>query len=382
MALDAFGRDLTEISRTREVSSHRGAAVPSTDEAIVSINLDGTIVSWNQGAERMYGHAASEAVGRHVYLIVDDHMRPKFAQALEALRRGESVPCMEVPRRRRTHGSRIDMAPSLSPVASATGEFRATLLVARDVSSERRLESELDETLGALQCALEESRASEVATRRFLDDAAHQLRAPITGIQACAETLLRGICTDDREHLLSTVLRETTRASRVMTGLLTLARVNQGQALVRRACDLVALCHDEAERIVRAEPKIRVSVTSSGDMPVGRPVLDPQAVGDIVANLLDNARRHALSRIDIGVCRNHLDRITVTVADDGPGLPVGQADAAFDRFVSLDGRGGSGLGLAIARALARAHGGDLSYTDGVFVVSLTVEEASAVVGAP
>jgi PAS domain S-box-containing protein len=378
LALNAFVRDLTESTRTQEVTSELAAVVQSTDEAIVSLNLDGTIVSWNPGAERMYGHTASEAVGQHVFLIVDEHMRPQMAEALEALGRGEPVPSMEVPRRRRTDGSRIDMVLTLSPVAS-DGALRATLLVARDVSSERRLASELDETLVALQAALEEARASEVATRRFLDDAAHQLRAPITGIQACAETLLRGTGVEDRDHLLSTVLRETTRASRVMSGLLTMARVNQGQALVRQPCDVVALCQDEADRIARVEPGIRVSVTSSGPTPLGRPVLDPQAVGDIVANLLDNARRHAVSRIDIGVRRDDVDRITLTVADDGPGLPAGQADAAFDRFVSLDGKGGSGLGLAIARALARAHGGELSYADGVFVLSLSVQADPALV---
>lgn len=92
-----------------------------------------------------------------------------------------------------------------------------------------------------------------------------------------------------------------------------------------------------------------------------------------MANLLDNARRHAHSRIDVVITPGR-DRIELRVADDGPGVPVELTERVFGRFVSLDGLGGSGLGLPIARDLARACGGDLTYEDGGFVLHLPLSE--------
>lgn len=104
--------------------------------------------------------------------------------------------------------------------------------------------------------------------------------------------------------------------------------------------------------------------------------VDPEAVRRIVANLLDNARRHAQRSITLTV---HTSRsgVDVEVRDDGPGLDPASAEAVFDRFVALDGQRGSGLGLAIARSYARAHNGDLIYQDGAFVLSLPVGTAGA-----
>ena len=94
-------------------------------------------------------------------------------------------------------------------------------------------------------------------------------------------------------------------------------------------------------------------------------------VSEVLANVLDNARRHASRRIDLVVAAaDHT--VEIRVVDDGPGLPDPLVERAFERFVSLDGKGGSGLGLPIARGLARAHGGDLTY-EGGFVLRLPVE---------
>ncbi len=98
-------------------------------------------------------------------------------------------------------------------------------------------------------------------------------------------------------------------------------------------------------------------------------VLLLKAVHDIVANLFDNARRRAASKVEVTV-RPAGKRIEVRVADDGPGLLAEAAERVFERSFSLDPRNGSGLGLPIAQELARAHGGAVRYDDDAFVVTL------------
>lgn len=164
-----------------------------------------------------------------------------------------------------------------------------------------------------------------------------------------------------------------------MAALLRMARLEQGDGPARRSCDLVALCREEVERMALLAPDLRVSFHAAGDP---RPMeVDPDAIREALADLLDNARRHAATRIEVTLAQER-DGAEVAMFDDGPGLPEGAEERAFEPFVALDGLGGSGLGLAIARGIARAHGGDVRYQEGRFVVSLPSGETQTGMGQP
>jgi two-component system OmpR family sensor kinase len=151
-----------------------------------------------------------------------------------------------------------------------------------------------------------------------------------------------------------------------------MARLDRGDRPERRPCDLAALCREETERAAVLAPNLRVSFrTLNGTGTVG---VDSDAIREVLANVLDNARRHAASRIDVTFAQGPTDA-KVSVADDGPGLPESSTERVFEPFVVLDGHGGSGLGLTIARGTARAHGGDVTYEDGRFVLRLPVDPA-------
>lgn len=233
-----------------------------------------------------------------------------------------------------------------------------------------RMAIAFDEMLDALETALADARASEQRSRRFLAEAAHQLRTPIAGIQASAEALPRARARADREQLLSSMARECNRAGRRVAALLRMARLDQGDRPVRRPTDLALLCRDEVARTASLAPRLEVTFRAPGpDTPVH---VDPDGVREALANLLDNARRHAAGRISVDLDEAGCT-VEVHVADDGPGLPDGEWERSFEPFVSLDGHGGSGLGLAIARGIARAHGGDLVYESGIFTFRLPVK---------
>jgi signal transduction histidine kinase len=227
-----------------------------------------------------------------------------------------------------------------------------------------------DEMLDALESALADARASEQRSRRFLAEAAHQLRTPVAGIQASVEALPRARTRAEREQLLATMARESSRAGRRVAALLRMARLDQGERPPRRPADLVLLCREETARTASLAPRLEVTFGASG---FWEPVsVDPDGVREALANLLDNARRHAVGRIDVGLARGGDGAVEVRVADDGPGLPDDDRQQPFEPFVTLDGHGGSGLGLAIARGIARAHDGDVTYEEGAFLLQLQV----------
>lgn len=237
-----------------------------------------------------------------------------------------------------------------------------------------RLAAQLESSLVALAAAAEEARESEARTRRFLDDAAHQLRSPITSIRACAETLQLDVTPDQRDRLLQAICRESERAGRLMAGLLRMARLRQEVAMELEATDVVALCERQVDSARLDSPHLDITTVAVGRAH-GLVKVGAGAIGEILSNLVDNARRHARSRIELRVDVGP-DQVELRVSDDGPGLPEGQIESVFERFVSLDNQGGSGLGLAIARELARAHGGDLTYEGRAFVLRVPCEPAS------
>jgi len=204
--------------------------------------------------------------------------------------------------------------------------------------------------------------------REFLAYAAHQLRTPLAGIRATTDALLLGGASSQQERLLLNLSREADRAGRLLTSLLKMARVDQGELAPATAHDVVQLCRSELDRLGQRSSSLALELTVAA-APPGPVLLSGEATTDALANLLDNARRHARSKVLVTVTCNP-NTVEIAVGDDGPGLPAGTHDDVFGRFVSLDGEGGTGLGLPIARGLIEAQGGHLTYEGNRFVIRL------------
>ncbi|BBZ30450.1 two-component sensor histidine kinase [Mycolicibacterium madagascariense] len=226
----------------------------------------------------------------------------------------------------------------------------------------------LESSESRARTAADTAAKAESATRAFLADAAHELRTPIAGIQAGAELIVQAASQRDDEeaaaqrHRAELVLTEARQAGRLVGDMLDLSRIDAGLPLDLQRCDLVALAEAERDRSAMLAPAITVRRVGVPSLTI---TADPSRIAQILANVLDNARRHtpAGGTIDVDV-QSAAGRAEVTVTDTGPGVPEGQRSRIFERLVRLDEArardgGGAGLGLPIARALARAHGGDL-----------------------
>ena len=234
-----------------------------------------------------------------------------------------------------------------------------------------RTDTEIGRTAHAFDAMLDElegaetrARRAEEQTRAFLADAAHELRTPLAGVQAAAETLLQHrdrMSVEDQQHIEALLVGEAQRAGRLVSDLLSVARLDAGVAPAQAPVDLDTLASSEAARARLVWPTRTVEVTGSAPTVTG----DAQALAGVLRNLVDNACR-AVG--DGGSVRLRLSEeagtAVVEVVDDGPGVAPEDRERIFERLVRLDAArsadsGGSGLGLAIARGTARAHGGDL-----------------------
>src|ERR1700732_2265292 len=269
--------------------------------------------------------------------------------------------------------------------------------LARDVSAGRRgrrlsahpgntelgrTASAFDDMLDALEGAERRALASEEGTRRFVADAAHELRTPLAGISAAAEAVLQ--LPDDgdpetRQRLLMVLGREAHRAGRIVDDLLDLARIDSGLSLHPEPTDLRQLVEAQVERARLLHPELAIRV----DGPAVTVDADPARIGQIVANLLNNACQATPTGAAVRVAVSRSDGDAhVSVCDSGPGVAPGAREQIFGRLVRLEGNrngAGAGLGLPIARGIARAHGGDVTCeptapgAGAVFVLRLPTE---------
>lgn len=249
-----------------------------------------------------------------------------------------------------------------------------------------------DEMLNALEAAEREARtaaehatAAEERMRRLLADVSHELRTPIATLQARAETLLRqNPPRERREELAFGMVSDTRRAARLVDDLLLMNRLEQAPAdqVRARPVDLAAVVTAVVYEQRVLSPQVRFVADTAGAVDGAWVSGDPERLAQILANLLANARRAVDDRGEVTVSVHAgATAVVVDVGDSGPGVPPGDRERVFDRFVRLDDArsradGGSGLGLPISRALARAHGGDLVCADAAvgarFVLTLPV----------
>ena len=232
---------------------------------------------------------------------------------------------------------------------------RLTPPPARDELS--RLAATLNELLFRIQTAAAQQRV-------FVADAAHELRSPLAVLQTTLEVGIRRAESPVDKEMAVDLLAETARLSRLVEDLLQLARLDAHQEIAKLPVDLDDLVLDEVRR---ARVRARVSIDTSG-ICAGRVLGDAHALGRVIQNLLDNALRHARTRVALELYGDE-SVVTLVVSDDGAGIGVNDRERVFERFTRLDaGRsrdsGGSGLGLAIVRDVIAAHGGAVSILDG------------------
>jgi signal transduction histidine kinase len=260
------------------------------------------------------------------------------------------------------------------PILGNGGEALATLTGSR-AGIDRQVHSlEVTEAIGGalalallaalaralvlLDRAASQARASEAAMRAFLADASHELRTPVAALQASAERLLREQpARPARDAIEAQLARDSRRLGHLIDDLLNLARLDARERLHQEPVDLTELVTTAVAATHTTHPAARVELLSDGPVPVSG---DRDALLRAVRNLLDNAIAVA-DTITVEVTQT-ANSPTISVTDNGPGIPADQCERIFEPFVRLteSPRGGTGLGLTIVRRTIESHGGTIT----------------------
>jgi signal transduction histidine kinase len=205
---------------------------------------------------------------------------------------------------------------------------------------------------------------AQLRQRRFVSDASHELRTPVASIRQHAEVALAHPDRSSLSGLADTVLAESLRIQDLVSDLLLLAAADERSTPIRwHPVDLDDLVFAVAGDL-RAGGTVQVDTSA---VSAGRITGDGTGLRRVLANLAENAGRHARGRVAFGLSEQD-DVVLLTVDDDGPGIPAPHRQRVLERFVRLDSArardaGGSGLGLAIVAELVAGHGGRVEISD-------------------
>ena len=337
--------DITDHVRADESHLALAAIVESSDDAIIGQSLDGTVTTWNFGAEQLFGFSAEEMIGQPLARLAWPGFEDEIPRILARIRRGERVRGFETFRRHKD-GHKIPVSLTVSPVYNSAGVVVGASKIARDISERKRMEEELLLSNDELQ--------------QFAYAASHDLQEPLRNISAFSELLARqleGRLGEEESQTLNVITEGAQRMSRLVSGLLDYSRLANQQGTWRTFSSSEAVEAAISNLRMHIDEK-RATVTYQ-DLPFI--TADRPRLIAVFQNLISNA-------IKYNHCPNPEVRISAEltaeghrfcVADNGIGIAPRHQDRIFKVFARLLPRkhAGTGIGLAICKRVIERHNG-------------------------
>ena len=363
----AIARDISERKQAEERQAKLAAIVESSDDAIISKDLNGIITTWNAGAERIFGYAAWEVIGQSVTILLPPDRVDEVRAILQRIRRGERVHHFETVRRRKD-GTLLDISLTVSPIIDESGNIVGASKVARDISERKRAEDALRKKDDALEMARTElARVARLTTLGELTTSiAHEVSQPLGAMVASAGAGARWLAADppaiaEARAALDNIVADGKRAREVIARIRTLTK---RQAPSK---DRLDINQKVVEVLALTEHELRshdIVLRTELDRTLPRVAGDRIQLQQVLLNLIVNAVEamsavHDRTReLTIVSRQDGSNAVVVEVRDSGNGLDAQRAEQVFEAFYTTKAEG-IGIGLSISRSIIEAHGGRL-----------------------
>ncbi len=365
---DVTARRQFEAEREAQdrIARELAAIVETSDDAIVSKDLESIIRSWNHGAERIFGYTADEMIGRSIRTIIPEERWSEEDEVLLQLRQGNRVDHFETIRRRKD-GTNVHVSLTISPIRSAAGIVVGASKIARDITERRHAEAVRAQSLERELAARAEIERASRLKDDFLAVLSHELRTPLNAVMGYAQLLLTGaVAPDASAHALHAIQRNAQAQARLVESLLDLSRVLAGKLeLNAEALDLSSIIELAVDAVTPDALKKQISVQVAGAESV-RVFADGPRLQQVFWNLLSNAIKVTPigGTVIVELTRTE-GQAVIRVSDNGRGISGSLLPFVFDRFKQGEGesprsRTGLGLGLALVRELVHAHQGSVT----------------------
>ena len=376
-------KEIEERKKLELASNYLKAIIDSAEDAIIGKDLEGNILSWNSGAEKIFGYTAAEMAGVSILRLIPAERHDEEKDILNRIRRGETVGHFETLRRRKD-GSTIEVSVTASPVRDMQGQIIGVSKVVRDISERRKLAQYALE-IAVAQAAVEgaEKRAAEVEaayqelkkTQAMLIQSekmnalgvlsagvAHELNNPLTVIMALARDNLADEPQDKPSDYRNIVIAAE-RMARIIRGLLDFSRFSPETREVFNCNDLIETVLGFVQKIMMGN-NVAVQKDFTPDLPLIR--VDKNRFEQLVTILMGNAvdamdKKGVLKIATRRVSAGGKNFVEIEFTDNGCGIKPRDIERIFDPFFTTKSPGkGTGLGLSVAVSIIKEHNGEIS----------------------
>jgi PAS domain S-box-containing protein len=342
--------DVTKVRETeaelRNNAKHLGelaAIVASSEDVIVSKDLNGIIASWNEAATRVFGYSPEEIIGTSILRLIPEHLHSDEKRIIENIRSGRRIEHFETVRLAKD-GRLVDVSLTVSPIKDNEGRVIGASKILRDVSSRKRMEQSL---LQAEKIA---------ATGRMAATIAHEINNPLEAVMNLLYLLRPKITDDDGRGFLATAEDELGRVSHIAKQTLGYYRENAAASL--------ASVEDIAEhaltiyepRCTAASITVRRSLRPSTKVVLRRGEM-MQVISNLIANAISAMPAGGTLSVSVRDASSAEDGVVLTIEDDGVGIAPKDLPKVFDAFFTTRATVGTGIGLFVAKQFVEGHGG-------------------------
>jgi PAS domain S-box-containing protein len=390
--------EITERKQAEKAEQRLAAIIESSDDAIISKDLNGIITSWNYGAEQIFGYRDKEMIGKPVTVLIPTERHDEEPVILDRIRRGERIEHYETMRRRKD-GSLIDISLTVSPIKDAEGKVIGASKIARDITRRKQMEAALEEAKDAFAKKLQERveertvelELANLALRKEMEEqkklekqlwqaqkmeivgtlaggVAHDFNNILNIIKGYTALLRQSSSVDENAAESLHVIEETVeRGAYGVRQLLTLARKTEARLALTNANDLVS---DLSKLLKQTFPKT-IDIALELDPKLPSILIDSNQISQALLNLCINARDAMpgggklilKTRVVEGgqiqdAAATAESYVSIEVKDSGVGMDAAIRNRIFEPFFTTKGIGeGTGLGLAIVYSIVKNHNG-------------------------
>ena len=343
-------RDVTELRRNEEALrdnakrvAELAAIVASSEDVILSKDLNGIVTSWNDAAQRLFGYSAEEMIGASILKLIPEDLHSDEKRIIESIRVGRRIEHFETIRLAKD-GSLIEVSLTVSPIKDEEGRVIGASKILRDISSRRRLEQSL-------------IQAEKIAaTGRMAATIAHEINNPLEAVVNLLYLLRTKIIDDEGLRYLAMADDELSRVSHIAKQTLGYYREHAAASLASLS-ELVehALTIYEP-RCVAAKIAIKRSFQSSRRIVMRRGEM-MQVISNLIANAIYAMPSGGVLSVAVDDASNAGDGVVLTIEDNGVGIAPNDLPKVFDAFFTTRATVGTGIGLFVAKQFVEGHGG-------------------------
>lgn len=367
-------KDLSIEMQAAEKQTFLAAIIESSDDAIISKDLNGIISTWNKGAENIFGYTEQEAIGKPIIMLIPAERLNEENEILDNIKKGLRVEHFQTIRVHK-NGHPLDVSLTISPIKDLYGNIIGASKVARDISRQKHAEREL---------AVTNVKLNELSRRKddFIAMATHELKTPLTSLGGFLQVLQHRYNNEQTKPLMDKVMKQLHKLNSLFNDLFDISRIEAGKLQLNfELLDACSLVSDIVESYRETSPDHIFEINGEKNCLI---TADKMRLEQALTNLINNAIKYSSANTKITVqLSKQSNNIIVDVIDNGIGIGKAYQQNIFSQFYrTRDVSGtiaGLGLGLFITKQIVERHNGTITVDSmpnqgTTFTVTLPIEQ--------